>query len=130
MRTMQETWIELCSNVPNRFPSSKLFVFKFAKKKVTKSPPPILCPYQKKVALVSKQCKKICVKKTQYAYYHQTPNWTWSNVLNRFPFSNFTCFQRNCVFASNSDFLIPISLQTHVVDLRYFEVYTLLVQIK
>ena len=29
--------------------------------------------------------------------------------------------QRNCVFATNSDFLIPISLEPNVVDLRDFK---------
>ena len=37
--------------------------------------------------------------------------------------------QRNWVFATNSDFLIPISLRPDVVDLRYFKVRTLFDQI-
>ena len=31
--------------------------------------------------------------------------------------------QRNCVFATNSDFLIPISLQHSIVDLWYFKLW-------
>ena len=30
--------------------------------------------------------------------------------------------KRNCVFSTDSDFLIPISLQPNVVDLRYFQI--------
>ena len=37
--------------------------------------------------------------------------------------------QRNWVFVTNSDFLIPISLQPNVVDLRYFKLWILLDQI-
>ena len=29
--------------------------------------------------------------------------------------------QRNCVFPTNADFLIPISLQPNVVDLKTFQ---------
>jgi len=29
--------------------------------------------------------------------------------------------ERNCVFATNSDFLITISLEPNVADLRYFK---------
>ncbi len=31
--------------------------------------------------------------------------------------------QRNWVFVTNSDFQIPISLQPNVVDIRYFKLY-------
>ena len=37
--------------------------------------------------------------------------------------------QRNRVFATNSDFLITISLETNVVDFRYFKLCILLDQI-
>ena len=37
--------------------------------------------------------------------------------------------QRNCVFVTKSDFLIPISLQPNFVDLRYFKLWVLLYQI-
>ena len=36
--------------------------------------------------------------------------------------------QRNCVFATNSDFLIPISLEPNVVDLRDFKLWIMLDQ--
>ena len=35
------------------------------------------------------------------------------------------CQERNWVFATNSDFLIPIYLQQNVVDLRYFNLWFL-----
>ena len=38
-------------------------------------------------------------------------------------------FQRNWVFATNSDFLITISLEPNVVDLNYFKLWILLDQI-
>ena len=34
--------------------------------------------------------------------------------------------ERNWVFVTNSDFLIPISLQPNVVDLRYFKLWIML----
>ena len=39
------------------------------------------------------------------------------------------CWGRNWVFATNSDFLISISLEPNVADLRYFKLWILLDQI-
>ena len=38
-------------------------------------------------------------------------------------------YQRNWVFVTNSAFLNPISLEPNVVDLRYFKLWILLIQI-
>ena len=37
--------------------------------------------------------------------------------------------ERNWVSATNSDFLVPISLQSNVIDLKYFKLWILLYQI-
>ena len=55
----------------------------------------------------------------------------WSPDLG---YPKFLCFligfvQRNWVFATNSDFLIPISLEPNVIDLRYFKLWIVLVQV-
>jgi len=47
---------------------------------------------------------------------------TWTNIL--------ISPQRNWVFATNSDFIITISLEPNVADLRYFKLWILLDQIK
>ena len=41
----------------------------------------------------------------------------------------FLDIERNWVFATNSDFLITISLEPNVADLRYFKLWILLDQI-
>ena len=42
---------------------------------------------------------------------------------------NVATFQRNWVFVTNSDFLIPISLQSNVADIWHFKLWLLLDQI-
>ena len=49
--------------------------------------------------------------------------------INSAKFTGHKQCQRNWVFVTNSDFLIPISLQPNVVDLRYFKLWILLDQI-
>ena len=57
----------------------------------------------------------------------------WLHSKLRYVNSLKTCFvvlnKSNWVFASNSDFPIPISLQPKVVDLRYFKPWTIFDQI-
>ena len=50
------------------------------------------------------------------------PNYLLKFILNKLG-------ERNWVFATNSDFLIPISLQFNVVDLRHFKLWNHLHQI-
>ena len=45
------------------------------------------------------------------------------------PYVILTWEQRNWVFVTNSDFIIPISLQSNFVDVRYFKLWILLDQI-
>ena len=56
------------------------------------------------------------------------------NSLKLFPHIHVYLFifantERNWAFVTNSDFLIPISLQPNVVDLRYFKLWNILKQI-
>ena len=43
-----------------------------------------------------------------------------------FPFIKYWKLQKSLVFVTNSGFLIPIFLQTNVIDLRYFKLWILL----
>ena len=59
---------------------------------------------------------------------HCSPRWTLTNRGFVIIQQNFTrnIEMLNWVFATNSDFLIPISLQPNIVDLRYFKLWIML----
>ena len=55
--------------------------------------------------------------------------WVFMFVSNKRQIGGINRVQRNWVFATNSDFLITISLEPNVEDPRYFKLWTLLDQI-
>ena len=89
--------------------------------------------------LVQKHWRKMSELKPLSAKKQETPPHFWSdNGLERVPCCesgmqlklSFTFLSRNWVLATNSDFLIPISLNPNIVNLRYFNIRVLLDQIK
>ena len=53
-------------------------------------------------------------------------HWPWHFQNAKMNFPVWSVWQRNWVFATNSDFLITISSEPNAVDLRYFKLWILL----